>query len=160
MATVTQEERTKEKAKIWRAAHMERVLEINRRSRENNPIVKDISNPRFITDRLRQYRRHCKVRGKGHVIQLDKETFAAILATPCIWCQKTHGLGIDRIDREKTYEIGNVLPACGECNLNRGPHPIPTYLKYLGRKGKDVEEIKKRLSAWGAWKESEEVGDR
>lgn len=41
---------------------------------------------------------------------------------PCYYCQGPtgDGIGLDRIDNDLGYTIGNVLPACGRCNMLRG----------------------------------------
>jgi len=46
---------------------------------------------------------------------------AAIISQPCTYCQTTvEPRGLDRIDNQKPHIKGNVLPACGRCNVTRG----------------------------------------
>ena len=54
---------------------------------------------------------------------LTFEQFSELRARPCFYCGgalPAFGPGLDRIDNRAGYEHGNVLPACGRCNVARG----------------------------------------
>ncbi len=54
---------------------------------------------------------------------LTFEQYAPFLALPCHYCKgplDLSGVGLDRKDNERGYEIDNVLPCCGDCNRTRG----------------------------------------
>ena len=49
--------------------------------------------------------------------------YVGIIAVNCChYCEGSlspTGCGLDRIDNAKGYEVGNVLPCCGDCNAHR-----------------------------------------
>lgn len=54
---------------------------------------------------------------------LTREEYANIRSKPCHYCGgllPETGLGMDRIDNDKGYELGNVYPCCRWCNSIRG----------------------------------------
>jgi 5-methylcytosine-specific restriction endonuclease McrA len=97
------------KAKLWHAANPGRVKEsMNRRNRTPEG--------RFINGRS-------AAKQNGKAWNLTIEEFTALLPHPCFYCDTPRvgvGAALDRIDNSKGYEIGNVLPACCECNRTRG----------------------------------------
>ena len=55
---------------------------------------------------------------------LPLDYYTRLIKQPCYYCgQVTFGVeaggGLDRIDNEKGYIIGNVVQSCGECNMHR-----------------------------------------
>ena len=65
-----------------------------------------------------------RAKSRKKTFSLDKETYIALISLPCHYCRKITlgqeiGIGLDRIDNEKGYEVGNVLPCCKECNKHR-----------------------------------------
>jgi hypothetical protein len=42
------------------------------------------------------------------------------------------GIGLDRLDDSKGYEVGNVVSCCTECNLARGCRFTPKEMKIIG----------------------------
>lgn len=60
---------------------------------------------------------------RGAVVRLTRDEHWAILQNPCYFCEgplSDFGGGLDRIDPDGPYEIGNVLPACPICNELKG----------------------------------------
>lgn len=53
---------------------------------------------------------------------ISPTVFAQLSEFHCSYCGEPtgSGSGLDRIDNAKGYEIDNVLPCCGLCNLTRG----------------------------------------
>ena len=56
-------------------------------------------------------------------VSLTLEEFTSLIEKLCHYCNdemntpSVMGIGIDRIDNEKGYEIDNVLPCCTACNV-------------------------------------------
>jgi hypothetical protein len=62
-----------------------------------------------------------RLRRRGSTLSLAQ--FVELHALPCFYCGGAlpeFGPGLDRIDNRLGYEPGNVLPACGRCNVARG----------------------------------------
>jgi hypothetical protein len=57
-------------------------------------------------------------------------SWSTLVSAPCYWCDgklDEVGSGLDRLDDLRGYEIDNVVPACGSCNVlrhNNGLSPI------------------------------------
>ena len=93
--------------------------------------------------------------------ELTKELFNAIITQRCFYCgskpeqilykqgmQKPFTYnGIDRIDNNLGYEIGNVIPCCRFCNMAKGRHTFSEFEKWIKklisfRTGKEEREDK------------------
>src|SRR3990167_6101043 len=62
---------------------------------------------------------------RGLVFELTETEFQSFALKPCHYCrgalgQRTVVGGLDRINNDFGYILGNVLPACGICNMTRG----------------------------------------
>lgn len=77
---------------------------------------------RTLPSRFARSRRAAKQRGKSWSLTFEQYEVLAVL--PCHYCtgllgKVEAGSGLDRIDNDKGYEPGNVLPCCTFCNLFR-----------------------------------------
>lgn len=62
-----------------------------------------------------EYLRRAKQRSQ--VFDEDiKDLFIAMLSSPCVHCGISPSLGIDRINSDLGYIIGNIQPCCERCN--------------------------------------------
>lgn len=54
---------------------------------------------------------------------INIEQFKSIISQPCYWCgdpdSNAKRIGLDRINNDIGYSIGNVVPSCGPCNSIR-----------------------------------------
>lgn len=77
------------------------------------------------SQRFRAAIRHAYSR--GHVWNLSPSEYEPLASSPCSDCgQPTgRGIGLDRLDSKGSYEVGNVRPCCGTCNVTRGRGPLP-----------------------------------
>jgi len=53
---------------------------------------------------------------------ITEEDYRAIRSLPCHYCNSelvSPGVALDRIDNSQGYNMDNVLPCCGRCNLMR-----------------------------------------
>lgn len=71
-------------------------------------------------------RAKASVKRKGGQLLMTMEEYLDVSSKLCHYCngllnnEKGRGLGLDRIDNSKTYELSNVFPCCGFCNKTRG----------------------------------------
>ena len=59
---------------------------------------------------------------RGFSFTLSEQEFVTITSKPCHYCDgplPRIGSGLDRIDNDKGYELGNVIPCCTRCNRTR-----------------------------------------
>ena len=71
----------------------------------------------------RYARLRISARKRGLALDLDLEAWIKAVKRPCHYCGgplSPTGSGLDRIDNALGYVAGNVLPACGTCNVLRG----------------------------------------
>lgn len=82
------------------------------------------------------YVRGCAV-GKGRVWTITQEEYESITALNCHYCGHRNdveaGIGLDRLDNERGYELDNVVSCCAICNLVRGDRFTPDEMKLLGQ---------------------------
>lgn len=55
-------------------------------------------------------------------LELSMDDYFALINQGCVYCERpieTIGIGLDRMDNTKGYEIDNVQPCCHECNMIR-----------------------------------------
>ncbi len=62
-----------------------------------------------------------RIRGFKWLIKF--EDYVKLIKEPCFYCStslsKETGVGLDRINNKKNYNLKNVLPCCGDCNSVR-----------------------------------------
>lgn len=53
---------------------------------------------------------------------LDEAAYLALVGKPCAYCGGSTGggIGLDRLDSRGCYEVANVVPSCGPCNVAQG----------------------------------------
>jgi hypothetical protein len=78
---------------------------------------------------------HLKTKAKKRnlAVTLSKEQYSQLILHACFYCSKSlpvAGIGLDRLDNNRGYEIDNVVPCCTVCNRMRGDQltPFETYL--------------------------------
>lgn len=64
---------------------------------------------------------------RNRCFSLTIEEYMDQLRKPCFYCgsdlqAERCGVGLDRIDNSRGYELNNVLPCCRVCNMIRGAH--------------------------------------
>jgi len=88
-----------------------------------------------------KYKAQAKHRGLS--FGLDRKEFYQLVTSDCGYCGsgpsntlKYQGLkfkynGLDRINNEVGYQLGNVIPSCSFCNSLRGPMKWKTWAGFL-----------------------------
>ena len=63
---------------------------------------------------------------RGKTWDIPPDAYAVLLEQPCEDCggPTGNGVGLDRLDHDLGYSVGNVRPCCGPCNLRRGRRPV------------------------------------
>ncbi len=86
-------------------------------------------------------------KNRGLSFELTKDEFNAIITQRCFYCGSKpeqilykQGMqskflynGIDRINNDIGYEIGNVIPCCRFCNMAKGRHTFSEFEKWIER---------------------------
>lgn len=69
------------------------------------------------------------------------EAFTTFWQKPCTYCgDPIDTIGIDRVDSDKGYEFGNLVPCCTDCNLMKRHH---SYDKFINKIKQVLEHQKK-----------------
>jgi hypothetical protein len=106
---LTHKEKTKEASRTWREENKDLAKEYRKR---NNSLPRE----RFNKAKSNVKKRH-------RLWLLSKEEYSKLISQPCYYCDrdlsKETGSGLDRLDNNKEYEAGNVVPCCGSCNNSR-----------------------------------------
>lgn len=84
--------------------------------------------------RFKYVKRQALRRGWGWSI--SENEYAALVQQPCEYCGLANdveaGVGLDRLDNARGYELGNVVSCCATCNLVRGARFTRAEMKQLG----------------------------
>lgn len=107
------EERLKQKAEYYQE-NREEIIRKNTKHKKEHPEADKRYN-RTLKGRYRDYKRGAKAR--GHEFKLTIEDFSKMWDTNCYYCgDLIDGIGIDRVDNNIGYLVGNVVPCCPVCN--------------------------------------------
>lgn len=73
---------------------------------------------------------------KGKSWNLTKEEYEPLVMLPCDYCGCENnvkaGIGLDRLDNTRGYDLDNVVSCCIECNIARGDRFTPEEMKVIG----------------------------
>lgn len=73
--------------------------------------------------------RNAKLR--EHSFLLTKEEFMSFWDNNCEYCgDKLNGIGLDRIDSSRGYEIDNVVPCCRWCNIMKLDNEVDEFIEH------------------------------
>src|SRR3990167_138039 len=74
----------------------------------------------------------CRAKYRGKLFKISFEDFNTFWQQPCSYCGASIAtIGLDRMDNQKGYLIGNVTPCCWPCNKKKGPKDVDTFIKSL-----------------------------
>lgn len=117
----------------YRADHPE---EDRARKREYYKLNKDQINAATKTwfksfkGRLLAYKRSAKVRDIEW--KLTDEEFQSFWDKECHYCGTSiKGVGIDRINSAKSYDIENTVPCCTKCNIMKSDHEYDFFIEHI-----------------------------
>lgn len=106
------------------------------------------------------YKRGAKIRNIEFNLSFD--LFIKITSSNCFYCtsppnniikdnKKGTNLstyvynGIDRKDNSKSYDVGNCLPCCFDCNFAKSNKTFDEFMSWALRVGSEVDNIKQKL---------------
>lgn len=82
-----------------------------------------------ITGKYIQYKRRAKQRGIE--FNLTMEQFAGLWQKSCYYCgDEIETIGIDRLDSDGAYTVGNITPCCTKCNGGKSTMTPNDYVKH------------------------------
>lgn len=83
------------------------------------------------------------IRGGRAVLLMTQVEVVAMSCMDCAYCgaapERGHAVldyaknGIDRIDNQGPYQVGNVLPCCRKCNWAKGQESVESFLAWIAR---------------------------
>ena len=112
--------RKKELARVWRGKNRAKCRTYSRKFYNQNKdrLSLDRKTPKY---RYSRYKDSAKQRGIE--FKLSFEQFLTFWNKVCHYCSNSiKGVGIDRIDNSKGYEIDNCVPCCEWCNKMKLGH--------------------------------------
>ncbi len=81
-----------------------------------------------------QYRQYITSANKRSIkFELSVEEFEQVTAGTCVYCGSINKIGVDRIDSSDGYNINNVQPCCGMCNMMKFTHGEDVFLKHIAK---------------------------
>lgn len=113
MYKLKREERLKQKAEYYQE-NREEIIRKNTKYKTEHPEA-DKRYGRTLKGRYRDYKNGANCR--GHEFKLTIEDFEKLWNKNCYYCgDLIDGIGIDRVDNNVGYLVGNVVPCCPVCN--------------------------------------------
>lgn len=93
---------------------------------------------------------------RGHEFSLTREQFDSMIFEDCFYCGREpsnrlagrngdrfrHHQGIDRIDNQTGYVIGNVVPCCRWCNEAKRAKSFTDFVQWLEGLSRNLEKIR------------------
>lgn len=74
---------------------------------------------------------------------ISKEQFFSMWKKPCSYCLGSiEMIGVDRVNNDIGYHIGNVTPCCETCNRMKMDRSLPEFIEWIERIGKYQESLK------------------
>lgn len=79
-----------------------------------------------------------RAKENGREFKLSREEFIQLFISNCHYCGSENARGIDRIDSDKGYIEGNVLPCCSICNFMKKNHPYDLFISQVIKIAKNL----------------------
>lgn len=113
--------------RLWQQKNRDKINKISsewqkRRRKENPKLVHNMDKERSKKPRRRFNQSKQYATRRGIEWKLSYDEFLALLDQPCSYCsnllegKSETRTGLDRINSDGCYEIGNVIPCCKRCN--------------------------------------------
>lgn len=75
----------------------------------------------------------CNARSRGLVFEITKEQFLSFRASACHYCGIEGPSGIDRLDSDAGYSLGNVVSCCSTCNYAKRGMQVHEFIGWVAR---------------------------
>lgn len=115
---------------------MSKIAEWKRK--DNNPESFRRNMAKFdksLKGRYRRLKADAKIK-RGLEVSLTFEQYSELMNNPCSYCGgevPAVGYGLDRIDSNQAYVIGNCVPCCRWCNIAKGNRTTEEFLSWVER---------------------------
>lgn len=117
--------------KEYRRKNREKINKQRRESRQNNPQKYKDEMRRWVEanpNRKNEFeaKRRASKRDNG-IYKILKRDLERLYASPCIYCGSVERITADHViplSRGGTHGIGNLVPACIKCNINKGTRTV------------------------------------
>ena len=132
--TDVEKEKRKARSKAWREANKEKVKAWKKayyEANKDNPEYKEKVKAYEKTSNGKFARIRAGAKRRGIPFDLTLEQHELFHGQPCAYCDE-QSTGLDRVDNDGGYEIGNVVPSCGNCNSKKRAKPLETFLNEIG----------------------------
>jgi hypothetical protein len=90
-----------------------------------------------------------KAQNRGVAVEIKKVEYESLISGKmCYYCEgplNPRGSGLDRLDSQLGYEIGNVVPCCSYCNNLKGAYLTPEETLKVISTLKKVRRLKKNV---------------
>ena len=97
----------------------------------------------------RFYRLRAEAKKRGIPFSLNKLLFLTLIQEPCSYCgeieDSSTGGHLDRVDNNKSYNDGNVVPCCKTCNSIKGQNTVRTFLEKVSTINTYCKKLLKRV---------------
>tara|TARA_Y100000296_G_C5116866_1_gene228226 strand:- start:112 stop:732 length:621 start_codon:yes stop_codon:yes gene_type:complete len=134
-------EEFRKKGKIWREANAEKKRAADRLYTKNNPDKRRESSRNYNQSPKGKYVQYklCSAKQRGLTFDLTMEEFESFWGKPCSYCgAEIETIGLDRMDNDKGYAVGNITPCCKRCNVAKLDRPLSEWLKKIGKTIEDL----------------------
>lgn len=115
----------------YRASHKEKISQRTRERFASNASMKEKRDARLRQwqlenpDRYKYHQVRTSAKKKHQAFELSLEQFRELFwDKPCFYCDDPALGGIDRVNNEFGYTMGNCVPCCWECNKAKGSKSI------------------------------------
>ena len=97
--------------------------------------VKQINNRYYqrekFSNKYRFIRYKASAKQRGFDFNINKEECFKLFNGICYYCgDKDSRIGIDRIDSDKGYITGNIVPCCKRCNIMKNKTPLEDFINH------------------------------
>ena len=122
------------KAKAWRSKNFESKKAYDKQYAEANKDKTKAAAKRFALrhpERISLNRQKRRARlAKARVYKVTAKDLAAVLSAPCIYCgsPSKHVDHVIPLSRGGNHSVGNLAPACQECNLAKGSKLVSEWI--------------------------------
>jgi Zn-finger protein len=73
---------------------------------------------------------------RGLIVEVSDERLCSMFVMPCHFCGQEASKclnGIDRLDSNRGYIEGNIVPCCGDCNFAKRSLTVEDFLQLIKR---------------------------
>jgi len=141
-------EKCRERNKMWYLKNIEKMRKYDKKRRELHP--------EYNRNNSRRWRKECKdkasygsikngARARNLEFNITYEEYLDFFNKPCVYCGRPNQSGLDRVDNERGYVIGNIVTCCKDCNVMKWSMSIEEFLNRVEIIYKRKEHIRRQV---------------